>query len=78
MGSSVAALERQMPAAPGPLAEPVYCRCRSGTTKIAVVDGAWIYVTKSGRRTVAHLPAFIQCEQCGRWTPVLDDKTPVG
>ena len=67
-----ALVERQPPPAPGPHAEPVYCRCRSGTTKIGMVDGEWLFVAHRGRLVTSHLPAVIQCEQCGRRTLLLD------
>lgn len=72
-----ATVERQPPTAPGPDAEPVFCRCRNGTQKLAVIDGEWVFVARRGRLVTAHLPAEIQCEQCGRRTLLLDGNTRV-
>lgn len=69
-----ALVERQPPAAPGPDAEPVFCRCRA---KIGVVDGAWLFSVHKGRLITARLPASIQCDQCGRRTLLLDGNTHI-
>lgn len=61
--TSVPRLAR-LPSDPPPGARPVHCeRC---TNLLGQVAHGLLWTRHRGRRQVAHLPARVTCEQCGR------------
>lgn len=51
------------PAAPGPKASEWRCRCGN---LLGFLDRGWLIARHRGRAITAHLPARVQCEDCGR------------